>query len=452
MVRLNSEQILVIGDRDRRMQSAVATAIPSAGVTSVQSVFEAIAELQAGVYTSVLLSAEPVESRPEPATRALRDAAGDARLIVFSEPAREPISRQLVEHGADDYFIAPAEPHELRILLTSPLDSDAPVPENTIQSNVPDPSATLSTLLDLPFADLILSAMLEHPQAAVKTAVQSIAERVAPSIILSYQGSEDPLPTVEADRIVFTHPIRTDDAKTVGRITMELPRIDDNSAAQHMLARMASMLSKAQQVDDRQSRLQKLAITDELTGVYNARYFRHFLSRMIEKAQARRFPVTLLLLDLDNFKRYNDSFGHAVGDDILKQTSAVMKRCVRDHDMVARIGGDEFAIVFWEKEGPRQAYDASQPSSGRLPSTPLIIADRFRKLMKNKDFSEFSALGPKGKGILTISGGMAVYPYDARNAEELIDAADKALMFGAKQSGKNSIYLVGTEDETQSPE
>jgi two-component system, cell cycle response regulator len=123
-----------------------------------------------------------------------------------------------------------------------------------------------------------------------------------------------------------------------------------------------------------------------------------------------------------------------------------MKRCSRDHDLVARISGDEFAVVFWEKEGPRQAYDAQQPSS-RLPNTPLIIADRFRKLLGNREFEEFSLLGATGKGVLTISGGMSVYPYDAQTPDDLIDAADKALMFGAKKGGKNSIYLVGGEED-----
>ena len=102
---------------------------------------------------------------------------------------------------------------------------------------------------------------------------------------------------------------------------------------------------------------QRLAITDDLTGIYNGRYFRHFLARIIEKARTLRFPVTLLLFDIDNFKSYNDRYGHGVGDEILRQTAALMRRCCRPHDLVARISGDEFAVVFWEKEGPRQRFD-----------------------------------------------------------------------------------------------
>ena len=144
--------------------------------------------------------------------------------------------------------------------------------------------------------------------------------------------------------------------------------------------------------------------------------------------------MTLLLFDIDNFKKYNDEFGHGVGDQILIQTAELMKRCTRDHDLVARISGDEFAVIFWEKDGPRQAYDGV--AHARTPSTPVQIAGRFRKLLSNKDFGEFSLLGAAGKGILTVSGGMAVYPYDGRTSEELIEAADRALMFGAKRTAR----------------
>ncbi len=444
MVRLTNEHILVIGDRERRMQTSVASALPAASVTSVQSVFDALAELHAGVYSGVLVNVEPLESRPDAATRALREASGEARLVVYSDPAHEPLSRTLIDHGADDYVIAPAEPRDLQQLLTipasrEPVDLDAPV-------DAAPAVDLLQPLRELPMTDIVLGAMLEHPQQAIRHAVQAIHERVAPAIQFSLAAAGEPIPASTDERAVLTHELRNGDSRPAGTLVLELPRPIDEQAAQQTLGRIAQVLGKVGQIDERQARLQKLAITDDLTGVYNARYFKHFLTRILEKAKTRRFPVTLFLFDIDNFKKYNDTFGHGVGDEILKQTSSLMKRCSRDHDLVARISGDEFAVVFWEKEGPRQVFDGAQPS-GRLPSTPLIIADRFRKLLGNKDFAEFSLLGPSGKGVLTISGGMAVYPYDAQTADDLIDAADKALMFGAKKGGKNSIYLVGGDED-----
>ena len=106
---------------------------------------------------------------------------------------------------------------------------------------------------------------------------------------------------------------------------------------------------------------------------------------------------------------------------------------------MARVSGDEFAVVFREAEGPREPRDPDSATSSRVPQTPLQIAHRFRKLM---DDAEFDALGESGRGKLTISGGMAVYPFDARTPEDLIAAADRALMFNAKQNGKNTIALV----------
>jgi len=188
--------------------------------------------------------------------------------------------------------------------------------------------------------------------------------------------------------------------------------------------------------------LQKLAITDELTGLYNGRYFRHFLTRIIDKARTMRFPVTLLLFDIDNFKKYNDQYGHGVGDEILRQTAALMRRCCRDHDLVARISGDEFAVVFWEKEGPRQPRQPGHASSSRIPQTPIQVFERFKRLLASPEFSQ---LGNTGKGTLTISGAMAVYPYDAQDVNGLIEAADKELMFNAKVSGKNCLRLVGED-------
>jgi len=208
---------------------------------------------------------------------------------------------------------------------------------------------------------------------------------------------------------------------------------------------LARLIGKIGALQDRHNRLQKLAITDDLTGLYNGRYFRHFLNRIVEKARVLRFPVTLFLFDIDNFKKYNDQFGHGVGDEILRQTAALMRRCVRDHDLVARISGDEFAVVFWEKDGPRQPRDPAAKVAVRpqqTPQTPVLILERFRHLLATQNFP---GLGSAGQGTLTISGALAVYPYDATSVADLISAADCALMFKAKQSGKNSIFLVGEQ-------
>jgi diguanylate cyclase (GGDEF)-like protein len=467
-MRLNNDTILIIGDDTHAMQAAVASAIPTAALTVVHTLFDAIAELHAGMFSGVLLATRPLESRPEAALHTLREAAGEGRIVLYAEPAHEPLSRRLTEHGADDYVIAPADARELQQAMTCPVQTAATPGMEQAVAVAPsaDGAARFARmLLDMPVADIVLSAMMDHPQRAAEYAVSAMNHRLGGLASLHLRRGSDMTPppsspSSQSGRVVLHQPVRSEGSACVAQLFFEINNIQQHStsaeastpdavdctAAQHALAYIASVISKAQQIDDRQSRLQRLAITDDLTGLNNARYFKHFLARIIEKAKQKRFPVTLLLFDIDNFKRYNDTYGHGVGDEILKQTASLMRRCCRDHDLVARISGDEFAVVFWEKEGPRQAYDASNPPA-RLPATPLMIADRFRKMVGNKDFQEYSLLGPSGKGVLTISGGMAVYPYDAQTPEQLIDAADKALMFGAKKGGKNSIYLVGGNDD-----
>ena len=191
--------------------------------------------------------------------------------------------------------------------------------------------------------------------------------------------------------------------------------------------------------------LQRLATEDDLTGLKNRRYVREFLRQIIERAKKEGLRVTLFLFDIDNFKHYNDTYGHNVGDMVLKQAAVMMRRCCRAHDVVGRIGGDEFAVIFWDlptqvnknkevnNKAERRRADAGHPSEA------LFISERFRSQISSADFS---FLGYEGKGVLTVSGGLASFSPDTMTARDLLEQADKA-MLKAKRSGKNQIYLVG---------
>jgi diguanylate cyclase (GGDEF)-like protein len=193
--------------------------------------------------------------------------------------------------------------------------------------------------------------------------------------------------------------------------------------------------------------LHQQAMTDELTGLANARRFHAFLKETLVWARRTGWPVTLLLFDIDNFKQYNEQYGHAAGDRILRQTAELLTLCSRADDLVARLsgGGDEFAVVFWDKHGPRRPR---QPSDGvQTVASPLQVFDRFKKRLESEDFPD---LGPNARGRLTISAGMAVYPRDAADADGLVAKADEALMFHAKRSGKNRLHIVGVADAPES--
>ncbi len=196
-------------------------------------------------------------------------------------------------------------------------------------------------------------------------------------------------------------------------------------------------------------RLEKLATEDDLTGLKNRRYVRQFLRQILDHARRDHFHVTVLLFDIDNFKQYNDLYGHPVGDEVLRQVGQIMKRCCRAHDVVARVGGDEFAVVFWDMPSAAADTDAERRKAlSEHPREPFFMAQRFcRQLSMAKPPS----LGTAGKGILTISGGLASFPDDAKNENQLWEQADQ-VMLRAKQSGKNKILIVGkSPDSPDSP-
>jgi GGDEF domain-containing protein len=439
------ENVLVIGDADRQVQGAIAQALPNANVTAVPSVFDGIAEMSANRYTTVLAAAEPIERRPEAAVKTLRQLAAESRLVMFGQSSLEPVSRKMLSFGLDDYIVTPTTPGELTQIFGQASLRVASAPTGDDSGLAVAAPTKISLLSGLPLADIVLDAILSHPQGGPAAAVKQINAHLAPSMQLHYQknGGDGPIPPDGS--VTLSHAIRAN-GENVATLHLVLPRDEEESAARHFLSQLAQTVGKVATLEDRHVRLQKLAITDDLTGLYNARYFRHFLTAIIAKAHAMRFPVTLILFDIDGFKTYNDQFGHGVGDEILRQTASLIKRCVRDHDLVARLGGDEFAVVFWEKEGPRQPRDGSSPAvpASRIPQTPKQMFQRFQRLLASPDFS---ILGATGKGTLTISGAMAVYPYDAQDVAGLIEAADRELMFSAKASGKNCLKLVGEDPE-----
>jgi diguanylate cyclase (GGDEF)-like protein len=188
-------------------------------------------------------------------------------------------------------------------------------------------------------------------------------------------------------------------------------------------------------------RLEKLATEDDLTGLKNRRYLWEFAKQIIARAKKDNGRVTVLIFDIDDFKHYNDIYGHAAGDEVLKQASLLIRRCCRRHDVVGRIGGDEFAVVFWDDPKCPQQTTGSERRSYTMdhPGEVIFIAKRFRREIEKTDLR---FLGPDGRGVLTISGGLASLNRDGSTTEELFEKADQALL-EAKRSGKNRIYLVG---------
>jgi len=177
-------------------------------------------------------------------------------------------------------------------------------------------------------------------------------------------------------------------------------------------------------------RVRELSIRDDLTGAHNRRYFGVFLAEALARARRDRRPVTVMVFDIDNFKPYNDRFGHDAGDDILREIVRLLRSIVRQGDSVCRIGGDEFVVVFADPEAPRT------PGS-KHPDSIETIARRIQHAVSSMRFPK---LGVEAQGTISISAGLATFPWDGHDPATLLRHADQRAL-ESKRKGKNAITL-----------
>jgi diguanylate cyclase (GGDEF)-like protein len=202
------------------------------------------------------------------------------------------------------------------------------------------------------------------------------------------------------------------------------------TASPDAIAPWAGWLGRWMRLAESQLELRALSYTDPLTGAWNRRFFDEFLPIAIERARGKRRQLALMLFDVDELKRFNDQFGHATGDLMLRETVRLLVSIVRKGDRVCRVGGDEFVAVFADEEPPRKA--------GSSPIDSIeAIAQRFRdEICRMK----FPILGAEAPGSLSISAGVAIYPWDGHDGPTLLRAAD-ALAMESKRRGKNAITI-----------
>src|SRR5438445_6781536 len=194
--------------------------------------------------------------------------------------------------------------------------------------------------------------------------------------------------------------------------TVEQQAIDINTFAMRLDAAY-------RELEATNAKLKETSFKDEVTGLYNRRFFSLRLEEEISRFRRFNHPVSVVPLDLDGFKSVNDEFGHAVGDETLREIAQILMKHSRGINVVSRYGGDEFAILLVEtsKAGAR------------------LYADRIRQVVATFPFSH-------GKSI-TASFGVASLPDDeAANSEDLFRAADEAL-YAAKRAGKNQVAAAG---------
>lgn len=170
--------------------------------------------------------------------------------------------------------------------------------------------------------------------------------------------------------------------------------------------------------------LQEATLRDPGTGLYNYRYFYHELSQRFTKAKEASESLSIMILDIDHFKKYNDTYGHVVGDEVLRQTGQVIQKTVGDKGVVARYGGEEFAVLLDEP------LDQAK-----------VMVELIRRTVAHHKF-EYQGYVVQG---ITVSIGLATYPDHDHDEKELLEKADQAMYWGAKQRGRNKVAVYTPE-------
>ncbi|HEY9854108.1 MAG TPA: sensor domain-containing diguanylate cyclase, partial [Stenomitos sp.] len=257
---------------------------------------------------------------------------------------------------------------------------------------------------------------LEEPPIAWREAVS--AHPQAKSLVLSAQQLAG-TPYQGASRVVVL-PLSTQQEATGLVVLSSAAEIDATALelVETLVGHTALTIANALMVE----KVEQQAITDGLTGVFNRRYFNDRLDTELQRSLRYSHPVSLIIMDIDYFKKANDVLGHLGGDTVLKQLAALLKEKVRKVDIIARYGGEEFAII--------------------LPETPhesaLFVAEKIRAWIEEFPFTDQEKLPHK---VITSSLGVSTYPDHAGTVEGLISTADEAL-YQAKQNGRNQVGRI----------
>ena len=218
--------------------------------------------------------------------------------------------------------------------------------------------------------------------------------------------------------VTGTAPLAASDGTVLGAVTVDVPALEWAPSLQSDQSHTLAAILRAATI--RYSRAEVEAITDGLTGLYNHRYLHERLEEELDRARRYNDVVSLLFVDCDEFKQFNDAFGHKLGDAALGRIARVLETCSRRVDLAARYGGEEFVLVLVGTDG----------------AGARTVAERIRAEVETSSLS--------GGQPLTVSVGIASYPEDASGKDELLDKADWA-MYAAKRAGRDRVLSFRDE-------
>lgn len=428
------DRLLVVGDLER-LGPIVRKCFAPNPISGVRGLLAGIAEVPRAPTRAILIGHDPTCRNVEAAVAAIRRVAGaDVPVVYCCEPSYEHVGRRVLDHGVDDYVIFPPESGDLERALRMPTRQTQ---QRWLEMPVVVPAPTAEELSRL--ADLLSRMNRADPKTtdAMAALVRAALDADYAAVMIDERIGRAGKTDGDSEEAVLSEPI-TQGERRVG--TIRVGRCRTGGYTHEHTAKLRHygvLLGRLIEGTRRAEHWRRLALTDDLTRLPNRRRLMSFLEAKIRWAQENKATLSVLIFDIDDFKRYNDRYGHDAGDEILADVGRMFVRCSRKHDMVARYGGDEFVVVFWDPKGPRE-------EGSRHPQLVIDVLHRFRASLKTHHFAR---LGAEAQGCLTISGGLSQYPWQAKTGPELLEAADKALL-EAKEAGKGRFRIIGAGDVT----
>ncbi len=392
-------------------------------VIRADNLFDAIGKMTtasaAEPVAAVLIAREHAPSSSS-ALEAIRRVDPSVRLLLLTEPDAEPPRAD----GYDGVLLQPLgasqlaealEPTPDRPRQPGPADDATPAPQLGQAAAEHVDSPTMDA--DLGDTDLV-EAILTDPAGVRVRALELMIQQTSWSdLIVSEAGSDRAVASrVNAAEVCFGQ--------------RHFGTLCSAHATAGQLQSWAKWLARWLALDQSYREFRTMAYHDELTEAGNRRFYDLFMARTLRNASRQRRPVTVMVFDIDDFKNYNDRFGHDAGDEVLRETVRLLNSVIRNGDKVCRIGGDEFVVIFADLEGPREL-------GSNHPESVEQIAARFQDQICQMKFPK---LGLDAPGALSVSGGLATYPWDGITAADLLHHADQ-LALQSKCKGKNVITL-----------
>jgi diguanylate cyclase (GGDEF)-like protein len=454
--------ILVQGGLPGEVIEQLSEDLQPTGARVVNTIFDAVCDagqaLVGAPVSAVLMGPPPGSIAERQVVEAFRRTDPSVRLVRLVTASDSNDVESVMSAGFDDAVKVPASANRLAQALGGPMTPNPtpahePREEHETESTAPAHGTHQSTPGPLPS---IVEVVLENAMTRISKEHPTGTPPIEGKLMATYDDADLVRAVLEGGNIegIAIEMIRRqtglssvqfrliDPADTNANqadaqgAQLEIPVAEGilgfltsaDQADEQLLEPWSRWLSSWLLLQNEHARLQRMALTDHLTGAGNRHALFRVLDLVIERARQERRAVTVMCFDIDNFKTYNDRFGHDAGDQVLRETVQLLNSVIRRGDHVFRMGGDEFVVVFADPSGPRSAR--SSP-----PESIEQIAERFQQQVGKLQLPQ---IGLDAPGTLSISAGMVTYPWDGATSEELLRRADQ-LALESKRSGKNVI-------------